>query len=104
MAAGENPEEASFVNGLRAQIGKRIRIWYNVESTDGGPLREVVEGRLASVDSEVTLLDSRIIHPASLDDHARRTATVASLRGYAEMNPRTDTVANTVLRRSRSGP
>jgi hypothetical protein len=99
MTEVAKPEEVAFFNGLRTQVGKLIRIWYDVESPEGAPLREVVEGRLARVDAEVTLLESRIIHPSSTVDHATRTASVALLRGYAELDQRTGTVTNTVLRR-----
>jgi hypothetical protein len=102
MTEVANPEEIAFLNGLRSQMGKRIRIWYDVESSDGASLREVVEGRLTSMDSQVTLLESRQIHPSLADDHGRRTASISSLRGYAEMDQRTGTVTNTVLRRKRS--
>ena len=98
MVEAPTPELATFLEGLRSQVGKRIRIWYEVESSDAGPLREIAEGRLASVDSEVTLEESRLVHPAPADDHAIRTASVSSLRGYALVDPRTGTVTKTVLR------
>ena len=98
MIAAPNPEELAFLNGLRSQIGRRVRVWYDVESSEGAPLREVVEGRLTSMDSEVTLEESRLVHPFATDDRATRTASVATLRGYAEMDQRSGTVMSTRLR------
>jgi len=102
MFGSTESTESAFLDGLRAQIGKRVRIWYDVEPSEGGPLREVAEGRLTRVDSEVTLLESRLVHPSFTDDRSTRTAPTAALRGYAEVDQRTGSVVRTVLRQSRS--
>ena len=94
--------ESAFLNGFKAEIGKRVRTWYIVDSADGAPVREVAEGRLTTVDCDVILEESRAVHPFACDDHARRTTSVASLLGYAALDQRTGGVANTVLRGKRT--
>lgn len=98
MAEIRSPTDTEFLNGLRAQMGKRVRVWNVVESSVGEALRETVEGRLTAVDTEVVLEESRLIHPSLIDDHARRTASLDSVRGYNELDQRTGQVTSTVVR------
>jgi hypothetical protein len=98
MAAVEHPDEIAFLSGLKSLVGKRIRVWYDVASSESGALRETVEGRLASITVEVVLEDSRLIHPASFNDRATRTAPTASIRGYNLLDPVSGAVTRTVVR------
>ena len=98
----EDPEDTTFLNGLKSQLGKRVRIWYDVEASESGALRETVEGRLESVQAEVVLAESRLIHPSPIDDRATRTAPTDTIRGYNELDQRTGMVTSTVVRPKRS--
>lgn len=101
MLSSTDSTESGFLDGLRAKVGHRIRIWYDAEYLEGEPLRCTVEGRLASVDTEVTLTESRIIHPSMMDDHATRTAPLSWVRGYNELDPCTGLVTKTIARAKR---
>jgi hypothetical protein len=90
--------EAVFLEGLRQQIGRRVRIWYEVPAPDGGPQREIVEGRLKEVRAEVVLADSQSIHPSSADVHTVRTAPTRLILGYAELDQVNHEVTRTFLR------
>lgn len=90
--------DADFLQGLKSQIGKRVRISYDVELSESGAGRETVEGRLTSVDAEVVLDESRLIHPSSKDDRLRRTAPLRAVRGYNVLDQRTGLVERTLLR------
>lgn len=98
MAVSRVPTDADFLQGLRSQIGKRIRIWYDLDLSESGAVRETVEGRLTAVDSEIALDESRLIHPSPNDDRARRTAPTQAVRGYNELDQRTGLVTRTLLR------
>lgn len=98
MAESGDSTDEEFLSSLRAQIGRRVRIWYDLESAEGEAERETVEGRLTAVHSEVVLDESRLIHPAVVDDHARRTASLDAVRGYNELDQVTGVVMSTVLR------
>ncbi|HXY47693.1 MAG TPA: hypothetical protein VEK13_07370 [Thermoplasmata archaeon] len=102
MIGSEDSAESAFLNGLKSQLGKRVQIWYNVELSESGAGRETVEGRLDSVKVEAVLTESRLIHPSLIDDHATRTASVDSIRGYHELDQRTGSVTRTVVRPKRS--
>ena len=104
MSGFRSLTEAEFVAGLRAQVGKRVRVWYEVESAEGGAERETVEGRLTAVLGEVILDESRLIHPSMLDDHERRTASLESVRGYNELDQRTGLVTSTIVHPRSSHP
>lgn len=90
--------ETDFLEGLRSQIGKRVRIWYDVDLSESGAARETVEGRLTAVRVAVVLDESRLVHPSLVDDHARRTASLDTVRGYNELDQRTGQVTRTVVR------
>jgi len=98
MDSAVHPNEIDFLAGLKSMVGKRIRIWYDAELSESGAGRETVEGRLESVTDEVVLQESRLIHPTSVDDRATRTASTASLRGYAWLDPASGVVTKTVVR------
>jgi hypothetical protein len=89
MPEVRNNTEGEFLNGLRGQVGRRVRVWYDVESTQGEAIRETVEGRLSSAKGELVLVESRLIHPMLAEDYARRTAALDMVRGYTELDQRT---------------
>lgn len=100
MAAARTLTDDDFVEGLRSQIGKRVRIWYEIDLSESGAGREMIEGRLTAVDAEVVLDESRLVHPSLKDDRERRTAPLQAVRGYHVLDQRTGVVARTLLRSS----
>ena len=100
MGTVVHPDEVAFLVGLKSLVGKRVRVWYDAELTESGAGRETIEGRLESVTVEVVLTESRLIHPAFLDDRATRTALTTSVRGYSQLDPMSGAVTKTVVRPS----
>jgi hypothetical protein len=98
MPDAGGPIDTAFLEGLKGQIGRRVRIWYEVPSPDGGPQREIIEGRLTVVKAEVVLADSQSIHPSARSDNAVRTAPTRLILGYAELDQVSWAVTKTFLR------
>lgn len=98
MHASADLAQSAFLNGLKSQLGKRVRIWYDVELSESGAGRETVEGLLTSLQVEAVLTESRLVQPSVIDDHATRTAPIASIRGYNELDQRTGSITSTVVR------
>lgn len=104
LLASQISTDVDFLQGLRSQIGRRVRISYDVDLSESGASRETVEGRLTAVDPLVVLEESRLIHPLFKEDRARRTTSLRSVRRYDVLDQRTGLVVRTLQRLSPSVP